>query len=64
MLSASTSLTSVTIPHSVTTIEDGAFAYNSLTSVTIRDSVTSIGDYAFRNNKPHQRNHSRQRDDH
>ena len=42
------SLTSVTIPDSVTTI--GHFAFDgcsSLTSVTIPDSVTTIGEYAF-----------------
>jgi hypothetical protein len=43
-----TSLTSVTIPNSVTTISYGAF-YNctSLTSVTIPSSVTTIGDGVF-----------------
>ena len=43
-----TSLTSVTIPDGVATIEKCAF-YNctSLTSVTIPDSVTTIGEYAF-----------------
>ncbi len=43
-----TSLTSVTIPNTVTTI--GSYAFSdcaSLTSVTIPNSVTSIGDYAF-----------------
>ena len=43
-----TSLTSVTIPDSVTNI--GNYAFNgctSLTSVTITDSVTNIGNYAF-----------------
>ncbi|MBQ7353780.1 MAG: InlB B-repeat-containing protein, partial [Clostridia bacterium] len=43
-----TSLTSVTIPNSVTSIGDHAFHWcTSLTSVTIPNSVTSIGDYAF-----------------
>ena len=40
---------SFTIPESVTSIGDYAFAWcRSLTSVTIPDSVTSIGDWAFR----------------
>ena len=43
-----TSLTSVTIPDSVTSIRNGTFyGCTSLTSVTIPDSVTSIGRYAF-----------------
>ena len=42
------SLTSVTIPDSVTSIVSNAFQYcSSLTSVTIPDSVTSIGSNAF-----------------
>ena len=42
------SLTSVTIPNSVTTIGYDAFSgCSGLTSVTIPNSVTSIGDYAF-----------------
>jgi len=41
-------LTSVTIPNSVTFIEDYAFSgCSGLTSVTIPNSVTSIGNYAF-----------------
>jgi hypothetical protein len=43
-----TSLTSITIPNSVTNIEWEAFSEcTSLTNVTIPDSVTSIGDGAF-----------------
>jgi len=45
---ASASLTSVTIPMSVTTIGHGAFAgCSNLTSATMPDSVTSIGNHAF-----------------
>ena len=40
-------LTNVTIPNSVTSIEDYAFAHNNLTEVTIPDSVISIGENAF-----------------
>ena len=43
-----TSLTSVTIPESVTSIDAGAFyGCSSLASVTIPNSITSIGDEAF-----------------
>ena len=43
-----TSLTSITIPNSVTSIGCGAFyECSSLTSVTIGESVTSIGEDAF-----------------
>ena len=43
-----TSLTSVTIPSSVTSIGDGAFmGCTGLTSITIPESVTSIGEWAF-----------------
>ena len=42
------SLTSITIPNSVTSIGKRAFYdCSSLTSITIPNSVTSIGDYAF-----------------
>jgi hypothetical protein len=45
------SLTSVTIPNSVTTIGIGAFMNTGLTSVTIPNSVTTIGNGAFLNNR-------------
>lgn len=47
--SGCSSLTSVTIPESVTIIGDYAFNTCGLTSVTIPDSVTSIGECAFYN---------------
>ena len=41
-------MTSITIPNSVTSIGDYAFAWcSALTSITIPNSVTSIGDNAF-----------------
>jgi len=44
------SVTSITIPNSVTSIENGAFAdCRVLTSITIPNSVTSIGDAVFQN---------------
>ena len=47
-LSGCTSLTSVTIPDSVTKMYDNAFMKcSSLTSVTIPASLTSLGNYAF-----------------
>ena len=43
-----TSLTSITIPDSVTSIGNGVFSgCSALTSIIIPDSVTSIGEYAF-----------------
>ena len=43
-----TSLTSITIPDSVTTIEEWALGHcDSLTSITIPDSVTTIGEGVF-----------------
>ena len=45
MLFGCSSLTSITIPSSVTSIGDYAIEYcSSLTSITIPNSVTSIGD--------------------
>jgi len=45
---SNSSVTSITIPNSVTSIGDYAFhGCASLTSVTIPNSVTSIGNYAF-----------------
>ena len=45
----STSLTTITIPNSVTSIGDMAFRNTGLTSIAIPNSVTSIGDRAFEN---------------
>ena len=48
VLSPCTTLTSVTIPNSVTSIKDLAFYdCSSLTSITIPNSVTTIGESAF-----------------
>lgn len=41
-------LTSVTIPSTVTSIDYNSFANTGLTSVSIPDNVTSIGGYAFK----------------
>ncbi len=40
-------LTSITIPDSVTNLDNYAFAYSYFTSITIPISVTRISDYAF-----------------
>ena len=40
-------LSNITIPNTVTTIEDGAFLRAGITSVTIPSSVTAIGDDVF-----------------
>ena len=45
------SITSITIPNSVTEIGSYAFYQCSLTSVTIPNSVTEIGSYAFSGNR-------------
>lgn len=42
-------LTSVTIPNSVTSIENYAFQDSNLSSITIPNSVTTIGKFAFEN---------------
>ena len=46
--SSCSSLTSITIPSSVTSLDGGCFyACSGLTSITIPSSVTSLGDYCF-----------------
>jgi hypothetical protein len=45
------SLTSVTIPNSVTSIGSAAFFTNNLASVTLGTSLANIGSSAFRNNQ-------------
>lgn len=42
-----TSLKSIEIPDTVTTIEDGAFAYSGLESIVIGEHVTKIENHAF-----------------
>jgi len=44
-------LTSLTLPNSITTIENAAFSKNQLSSLTISNSVTSIGNAAFSSNQ-------------
>ncbi|MDO4281889.1 MAG: leucine-rich repeat protein, partial [Peptococcaceae bacterium] len=43
-----TTLTSITIPDSVTTLGEWCFADSALTNITLPASVTSLGSYAFR----------------
>ena len=43
------SLTSITIPNSITTIGSGGLSFTGLIDVVLPDSVTSIGDTAFYN---------------
>ena len=45
--SSQTSITSITIPSSVTTLDPHSFYGSKLTSIDLPDSVTSIGNYAF-----------------
>lgn len=40
-------LTSVTLPNTITTIGEDAFQYSKITSIVIPNSVTSIGEWAF-----------------
>ena len=47
MFAACTSLTSITIPSSITSIEYGAFMQSGLTSISIPNTITSIGIAAF-----------------
>jgi len=50
--SGNTTLTSVTIPNSVTNIGNKAFMNcTALTSITLNDTLTNIGQYAFANTK-------------
>ena len=44
-------MTSVTIPDSVKSIEEGTFSLNPLTAVTIGNGVMSIGESAFYGNQ-------------
>jgi hypothetical protein len=44
-------MTSITIPNSVTTIEQGAFENNALTSLTLPSSLTTIESFAFKDNQ-------------
>lgn len=50
LVAAVETMTSITLPDTVTTIEKWAFIDNNLTSVTIPESVTNIGYWAFRRN--------------
>ena len=50
-ISGCSSITSITIPNTVTTIGDNAFEETGITSITIPNSVSSIGKDVFANTK-------------
>lgn len=50
-ISGCSSITSITIPNTVTTIGDNAFKETGITSITIPNSVSSIGKDVFANTK-------------
>jgi hypothetical protein len=44
-------ITSITLPNTITHIEDRAFSYNRLTTLSLPNSLVSIGFLAFSNNR-------------